>query len=207
MSLLRPFRNGEVRHSFYNCCRSHPLSEPSDSGLPAVVQIHIISRILTRVSKESTVFLNGDDSSVAHCPYKPLPRKVNNNDLRCPKHCKPLSRALFDLVLSCVCLNILYIFKRHQHHRLDEESGYFLMEMSFLSSSPSWKVLSAFVTFLSLPGLANIAPVARFVAIPFSFSMASNVVAMFKYKSDLERPGEGLLMISVCSSPSHEPSI
>jgi hypothetical protein len=33
--------------------------------------------------------------------------------------------------------------------------------------------------------------------------MASNVVAMFKYKSDLERPahlgGEGLLMISVCS--------
>jgi hypothetical protein len=59
------------------------------------------------------------------------------------------------------------------------------------------------VTFLSLPGLDNIARVAGFVAILFSsFSMASTVVAIFKYKADLERPtahvgGEGLIMLSV----------
>ena len=59
------------------------------------------------------------------------------------------------------------------------------------------------MTFLSLPGLDNIARVAGFVAILFSsFSMASTVVAIFKYKTDLERPaahigGEGLVMLSV----------
>jgi hypothetical protein len=56
-------------------------------------------------------------------PNKPLPGDVNSHDLHFPKHRKTLSRALFDLVLSCVCLGIPYIFfERHQHHRLDEES-------------------------------------------------------------------------------------
>jgi hypothetical protein len=54
----------------------------------------------------------------------PLPCDVNSHDLHFPKYRKTLSRALFDLALSCVCLGIPYIFfERHQHHRLDEESG------------------------------------------------------------------------------------
>lgn len=76
----------------------------------------------------------------------------------------------------------------------------------FVYRIPSWKaaiVLSASVTFLSLPGLDNVSRIAGFVAILFaSFSMASTVVALFRYKADLERPvshigGEGLMMLSV----------
>ena len=83
------------------------------------------------------------------------------------------------------------------------------MGIPFLSSSPLWKaaiLLSASVTFLSLPGLDNIARVAGFVAILFSsFSMVSTLVAIFKYKADLEWPtahvgGEGLVMLSVSLS-------
>ena len=64
-------------------------------------------------------------------------------------------------------------------------------------------VLSASVTFLSLPGLDNVARVAGLIAVLFStFSMASTVVALFKYKADAERAvslvgTEGLLIISV----------
>lgn len=85
----------------------------------------------------------------------------------------------------------------------------------FVYRIPSWKaaiVLSASVTFLSLPGLDNVSRIAGFVAILFaSFSMASTVVALFRYKADLERPvshigGEGLMMLSVrCTF--YQPSI
>lgn len=70
-------------------------------------------------------------------------------------------------------------------------------------------MLSASVTFLSLPGLDNIARVVGFAAILLaSFSMASTLVAIFRYKSDLERTtgayvgGEGLMIISASSSSS-----
>ncbi|KAG6830126.1 hypothetical protein H0H87_009096 [Tephrocybe sp. NHM501043] len=63
-------------------------------------------------------------------------------------------------------------------------------------------VLSASVTFLSLPGLDNFARVAGFVAILFStFSMVSTIVAIFRYKADMDHPishvaGEGLMMLT-----------
>ena len=64
-------------------------------------------------------------------------------------------------------------------------------------------VLSASVTFLSLPGLDNISRVVGFVAILLaSFSMASTLVAILRFKSDVERGvsfvgGEGLMMLTV----------
>jgi len=181
MSLLRSFNN-----------------EQSDAGLQGVVQTRIISRILLRVAHWRQLNFR---------PNKPLPKDVTNNDLRFPKHRKTLTRALFDLVLSCVCLGIPYIFlDRHQSHRLDEESGLRSSAPMFVIGACTCLIaailLSASVTFLSLPGLDNIARVAGFIAILFSsFSMASTVVAIFKYKADLERPaahvgGEGLVMLS-----------
>jgi TRAP-type uncharacterized transport system fused permease subunit len=70
-----------------------------------------------------------------------------------------------------------------------------------------WKaaiVLSASVTFLSLPGLDNIARIVALVAILCATaSMVSSVIALFAFKAEMERTvstlgGEGLMNLSVC---------
>ena len=67
-------------------------------------------------------------------------------------------------------------------------------------------ILSASVTLLSLPGLDDVARLAGIVAILLSASsMVSAVIALFKYKADLERTvvyvgGEGLMVMSVSSA-------
>jgi hypothetical protein len=59
------------------------------------------------------------------------------------------------------------------------------------------------VTLVSLPGLDNFGRIAGFVAILCSAaSMISAVIALFRYKADVERAvvymgGEGLVMLSV----------
>ena len=63
-------------------------------------------------------------------------------------------------------------------------------------------VLSASVTFLSLPNLDNVARIAGLVSTLFaSFSMAATLVAIFKYKSEMVRIapqiGEGIVWVSV----------
>jgi hypothetical protein len=64
-------------------------------------------------------------------------------------------------------------------------------------------VLSASVTFLSLPGLDAFSRTTGMVAILFAaFSMAATVVAIFRHKADLERPIsqigiEGMMVITV----------
>lgn len=72
-------------------------------------------------------------------------------------------------------------------------------------------LLSASITFLSLPGLDNIARLAALVvALLAACSMASGLVALFRYKSELAEPAaaqlnpahvgrEGLMLISVSS--------
>jgi hypothetical protein len=72
-----------------------------------------------------------------------------------------------------------------------------------LSSFKAAVVLSASVTFLSLPGLDAFSRTTGMVAILFAaFSMAATVVAIFRHKADLERPIshigiEGMMVISV----------
>jgi hypothetical protein len=65
-------------------------------------------------------------------------------------------------------------------------------------------ILSASVTFITLPGIDDISRVAGLLAILLSASsLISAVIALFKYKSDIENPiayprGEGLVLLSVC---------
>ena len=67
-------------------------------------------------------------------------------------------------------------------------------------------MLSASVTFISLPGLDPFSRTAGIVAIVFAtFSMAATLVAIFRYKADLERPIsnvgiEGMMVITVCET-------
>jgi len=60
------------------------------------------------------------------------------------------------------------------------------------------------VTFITLPGIDDVSRVAGFLAILLSASsLISAVIALFRYKSDIENPiayprGEGLVLLSVC---------
>jgi hypothetical protein len=64
-------------------------------------------------------------------------------------------------------------------------------------------ILSASVTFITLPGIDDISRVAGFLAILLSASsLISAVIALFRFKSDIENPiayprGEGLVLLSV----------
>jgi hypothetical protein len=77
------------------------------------------------------------------------------------------------------------------------------LPLSFLFFCKAAVVLSASVTFLSLPGLDAFSRITGMVAILFAaFSMAATVVAIFRHKADLERPIshvgiEGMMVISV----------
>lgn len=70
-------------------------------------------------------------------------------------------------------------------------------------------VLSASVTFLSLPGLDTVARTAGMVAVLFAaFTMVATGVSVLRHKADMERPVshvnyqyESLSVISVCIFP------
>ena len=72
-----------------------------------------------------------------------------------------------------------------------------------LPSRKAAVVLNASVTFLSLPGLDTFSRTTGMVAILFAaFSMAATGLAIFKHKTDLERPIshvgiEGMMVITV----------
>jgi hypothetical protein len=60
------------------------------------------------------------------------------------------------------------------------------------------------VSFITLPGIDDISRIAGFLAILLSASsLISAVIALFRYKSDIEHPvayprGEGLILLTVC---------
>ncbi|KAF8076962.1 hypothetical protein FPV67DRAFT_1715819 [Lyophyllum atratum] len=173
--------------------------EQNEGGLQTVVHTRIVSRILLRVAHWRQQHFR---------PNKPLPTDVGQRDVSLPKHRRPLHRALTDFLISCLCLGIPYIFfDRSRPYHLDEESGMRsaagpMFIVGACTCLVAAIVLSASVTFLSLPGLDNFARVAGFVAILFAaISMAATLVALFRYKADLENPvshiaSEGLTMLS-----------
>ena len=61
------------------------------------------------------------------------------------------------------------------------------------------------MTFITLPGLDDVSRISGFLAILLSASsLISAVIALFRYKSDIEHPvayprGEGLVLLSVCA--------
>lgn len=172
--------------------------DQNESGLQAVVQTRIVSRILLRVVQWRQEFFR---------PDQPLPTDVNTHISGLPKRRRPFGRTLGNLVLSFLFLGIPYIyFQRIRPHRIDEESGAYRPGPLFFIGACTCLVaaiiLSASVTFLSLPGLDSLARVAGLVATLLStFSLVATLVAIFKYKAELESPvihvaAEGLLQLS-----------
>lgn len=168
-----------------------------DSGIQPVLHTRIVARILLRAAQWRQLHFR---------PDKPLPQDAVQPMGRPPQR-PPFRRALLDFVVSCFCLGVPYLFfNRTQQHRMDEESGLRsagpMLMVGACTCLMAAIVLSASVTFLSLPGLDNLSRLIGFVAILFaSFSMASTLVAIFKWKADMERAasilgGEGLMMLS-----------
>ncbi|KAF9022699.1 hypothetical protein BDZ89DRAFT_956350 [Hymenopellis radicata] len=168
-----------------------------NAGMQGVIQTRIIARILLRVLHWRQMNFR---------PNKPLP-KVSSNTPPLPARRNPIRKVMVDFFISCLCLGIPYLFYTRSHfHRMDEEGGIRsagpMLIIGACTCLVAAIVLSASVTFLSLPGLDNIARVAGLIAVLFSaFSMASTVVALFKYKADAERAvsvvgAEGFLMVS-----------
>lgn len=68
------------------------------------------------------------------------------------------------------------------------------------------------MTFITLPGIDDISRVAGLLAILLSASsLVAAVIALFRYKSDIENPiayprGEGLVLLSVCVRSENTPS-
>ncbi|KAF9008065.1 hypothetical protein BDQ17DRAFT_1237288 [Cyathus striatus] len=188
-----PFTQEECQE-LNNLLRSYNTDNPNDQG----IQTRIVSRILLRVARWRQIHFR---------PDKPLPKDVTVHESRAAAaRQRPFRRIALDIFISCICLGIPYIFvERGQHHRIDVESGIRAPGPMFIIGACTCLVaaivLSASVTFLSLPGLDSVARVAGLVAILFaSFSMASTIVAIFRYKTDMARTlslvgGEGMLIV------------
>ncbi|KAK0485904.1 hypothetical protein IW261DRAFT_1415789 [Armillaria novae-zelandiae] len=140
-------------------------------------------------------------------PNKPLPHDASGDFLRPPVRRRRLGRALVDFCISFLCLGIPIIFYNRSNHRgMDEEGGIRgaapMLVIGACTCLVASIVLSASVTFLSLPGLDNVARVIGLLTVLFSaFSLTSTVIVIFKYKSDADRAvsfigGEGLMIIS-----------
>jgi len=170
----------------------------SNSGIQSLVHTRIVSRILLRAVEWRQFHFR---------PNKPLPKDVERSGLRRPQRSIPFRRVAFDFMVSCVCLGIPYLFldRATRQQRMDEEGGLRnagpVLMLGACTCLVAAIVLSASVTFLSLPGLDSVARIAVLVAILFaSFSMASTLVALFRFKADMDRPvaaaGEGLMTLS-----------
>ncbi|TFK94846.1 hypothetical protein K466DRAFT_475411 [Polyporus arcularius HHB13444] len=160
-----------------------------------VVQTRVISRVLLRIAQWRQLSFR---------PNKPLPRDAIKGVQR-PR--TPFYRAVLDFIISCLCLGIPYIFlSRSFHQSFDEESGIYntgpVLMVSACACLVAAVILSASVTFLSLPQLDDVPRLAGFLAIAFSASsMVSAVIALLRYKAELDRTivylgGEGLMISS-----------
>ncbi|KAI0337961.1 hypothetical protein BDW22DRAFT_1338908 [Trametopsis cervina] len=163
----------------------------------AVVRTRIVARVLLRQAQWRQHYFR---------PTKPLPNEFNKGPIPSTRRV-PFRRAFADVIMSILCLGIPYLFMdRSSRHHIDEESGMRsqgpVLIIGACACLVAAVILSASVTLMTLPGLDDIARLAGMIAILFSASsMVSSVVALFKFKADVERTvvyigGEGLMVLS-----------
>ncbi|KAJ7243083.1 hypothetical protein C8J57DRAFT_1437696 [Mycena rebaudengoi] len=211
--LPSPFTQSECQE-LLGIMRSFGDNPQSETGIQSIVLTRIVSRILLRVAHWRQQHFR---------PDKPLPVEpsVNGHLARHGSRRVGFGRTVLEVLVSCLLLGVPYLFYKRPgaHTSTDAEGG-----IGGRSSLPALVVgactcllaailLSASITFLSLPGLDNIARLAALVAVLLAAcSMASSVLALFTYKAELAEaarpashlnPGrmrtEGLMLISTKS--------
>ncbi|CCM00472.1 uncharacterized protein FIBRA_02505 [Fibroporia radiculosa] len=170
-------------------------SYDGSSGANAV-ETRVVARVLLRVAQWRQHYYR---------PNKPLPKDAIL--ARKPARRTPFFRVVFDFLIACLCLGIPYLFlERSRPQRLDEESGIRtagpMLMIGGCACLVAAIILSASVTFISLPGVDEISRLAGLLAVVFSAaSMVTSVIALFRYKADMGRSvvyvgGEGLMLLS-----------
>ncbi|KAL6307106.1 hypothetical protein BKA93DRAFT_728227 [Sparassis latifolia] len=172
-------------------------SEEGSTG-GSLVHTRIVARVLLRKVQWRQHYFR---------PHRPLPHDTNRQSALPTPH-RPFGRTIVDFFVSCLCLGIPYLFLNRSHHqRIDEESGTrsagSMLMVDACACLVAAVILSASVTFISLPGLDDVARLAGLIAILFSASsMISTVIALFRYKAErtvVYVGGEGLMMLSTRS--------
>ncbi|TFY80046.1 hypothetical protein EWM64_g3967 [Hericium alpestre] len=164
------------------------------SPTPSVIRTRIVAKILLRITAWRQGYPGGHPNGST---------RANDN----PDRRIPFRRKVTDVLVSILCLGIPYLFLERAHHqRMDTESGLRstagpMLVIGACACLIAAVILSASVTFISLPGLDDFARIAGFVAILFSASsMFSGVIALFRYKADIERTSypvtEGMILLS-----------
>ncbi|KAJ7679425.1 hypothetical protein DFH06DRAFT_1078905 [Mycena polygramma] len=183
----------------------------TEGGIQSVVLTRIVSRILLRVAHWRQHHFR---------PHKPLPTESFGKHIRHTRS-HGFLRTAADALLTCLLLGVPYLFyTRGSYHHADAEggtAGRSLLPVLIVGACTcllAAVLLSASVTFLSLPGLHSVARVVALVVVLLAAgSMASGLVALFRYKSELAVPvaasteylnparvgREGLMLISTRS--------
>ncbi|KAJ3764470.1 hypothetical protein EV361DRAFT_805249 [Lentinula raphanica] len=183
-----PFDQAECQE-LNNILRSFGNDANGESGIQAVLHTRLVSRVLMRVARWRQINFR---------PNKPLPQDISNKRRFNRARPSGFQRTILDVVVMIVFLGVPSLFvSRSNHallHRVDEESGLFsprsagpILLLGGCACLVAAIVLSASVTFLSLPGLDNIGRIPGLVAVVFAtFSMVFSVIALFRYKADME---------------------
>ncbi|KAH7869507.1 uncharacterized protein C8R40DRAFT_1059247 [Lentinula edodes] len=185
--LSPPFNQAECQE-LNNILRSFGDSN-GDSGIQAVLHTRLVSRVLMRVARwRQTNFR----------PNKALPQDIGNRGRADRPRQSGFQRSILDIVVFIVFLGVPSLFLPQSNtssfYRLDEESGLFgprsagpIFLLGGCACLVAAIILSASVTFLSLPGLDNAARIPGLVAVILAtFSIVFSVIALFRYKTDME---------------------
>jgi len=155
------------------------------------IETRIVSNVFRRVAHWRQTYFR---------PNKPLPTNIGSIQSPLPilvTSRQPFKWVIIDFIVYCLFLGIPYIFIERTHlptRTVDEESGlryttHTLVIIRACTCFVAVIVLSASVTFLSLSGFDSFSRFMAMVAIFFSaFSIAATVVAIFRHKTDSERP-------------------
>jgi hypothetical protein len=163
----------------------------------SVVRTRAVSKVLLRIA--------------AWRQGRPLSDAIHQDprgNVNAPPTRIPFRRTAGDFVVSLFCLGLPYLFLERSHHqRFDVEGGVRniagpMLVVGGFACLIAAIILSASVSFITLPGIDDISRIAGFLAILLSASsLISAVIALFRYKSDIEHPvayprGEGLILLT-----------
>ncbi|KAJ7082403.1 hypothetical protein B0H15DRAFT_785681 [Mycena belliarum] len=176
-----PFTQAECQE-LLGLLRSFDMPQP-DGGIHSIVLTRVVSRVLLRVAHWRQHHFR---------PHKPLPvGSAGHPSLRRPS--PGFLRTAAEVLVSCLLLGVPYLFyNRPGAPRVDAEGGVAarnilpVLVVGACTCLLAAILLSASITFLSLPGLDSGARVAALVGILLAAcSMASSLVALFRYKAEL----------------------
>ncbi|KAJ7455133.1 hypothetical protein FB451DRAFT_1099447 [Mycena latifolia] len=210
LPLPPPFTQSECQE-LLGLLRSFDMPQ-TDGGIQSIVLTRIVARVLLRVAHWRQHHFR---------PHKPLPVESSGKRNLHRAHSPGFIRTAAEVLVSCLLLGVPYLFYNHAgYHRVDAEGGAAarsilpVLVVGACTCLLAAILLSASITFLSLPGLDNIARVVALVGVLLAAcSMASSLVALFRYKTELAEAAqpaasqlnpaavgrEGLMLISTRS--------